>query len=200
MLLVNPDCVLDNKALDSLRGTLQTDADIGIVAPMMLYPDNRFGIAGGHAPSSAREIVAASHVDDLLPVAWRQRFIAVFDRTVSRRKGPGAAESLSEGDPIDVDWVSGFCMLIRGGAIRDVGLFDESFFLYFEDVDLCSRFRAAGYSVQLDRRVAAVHDESSSTRNRAEGKHYYTGLETYMEIHGRRIDVITARILRRISK
>lgn len=200
LLLVNPDCMLDDAALSSLRGRLDSDYQVGIVAPSMEYPDGRPGIAGGHNPSSLREVVAASRLDDLLPGAWRQKLISVFDRVIMGRAGSGAADSLTTGQPIKVDWVSGFCMLIRGSAIKDVGLFDESFFLYFEDVDLCTRFRTHGYSVILDRHVRAIHDESSSTRNRGKSKHYYGGLATYMGIHGTALDVSIAKLLRGISK
>jgi GT2 family glycosyltransferase len=50
-------------------------------------------------------------------------------------------------DPLDVDWVSGACMVARRTAIDQVGGFDEKFFLYWEDADLCRKMRDAGWKV-----------------------------------------------------
>ena len=47
---------------------------------------------------------------------------------------------------ITVEWVSGSCMLVDRRAAQEVGLLDERFFLYVEDVDLCRRLRSAGFS------------------------------------------------------
>ncbi len=56
-----------------------------------------------------------------------------------------------------VPWVTGCCLLVRRDCLRDVGGFDEEFFLYYEDVDLCRRARARGWSIWYDPSLYAVH-------------------------------------------
>ena len=67
---------------------------------------------------------------------------------------------------MEVDWVSGACMFVRREALDDVGLFDERFFLYWEDVDLCKRMVAGGWKVVYYPLAAVEHAVgASSERN-----------------------------------
>lgn len=63
-----------------------------------------------------------------------------------------------------VDWVTGCCLLVRRECLQQVGGFDPSFFLYYEDVDLCRRARAAGWSVWFEPRLTAVHHRPLHSR------------------------------------
>ncbi len=64
---------------------------------------------------------------------------------------------------ISPDHISGAAMLIKRTLIDKIGLFDERFFLYFEDVDYCLRSRRAGFTIQIDPEVVAEHITSSSS-------------------------------------
>ncbi|MGE3803078.1 MAG: glycosyltransferase family 2 protein [Gemmataceae bacterium] len=57
----------------------------------------------------------------------------------------------------EVPWVTGCCLLVRHDCLRQLGGFDEDFFLYYEDVDLCQRARALGWSVQHEPALRAAH-------------------------------------------
>ena len=63
-----------------------------------------------------------------------------------------------------VDWLSGACMLARRDALEEVGGFDERYFLYWEDADLCRRLRARGYHVRYVPEATAVHEVGHSSR------------------------------------
>lgn len=63
-----------------------------------------------------------------------------------------------------VPWVTGCCMLLRRECLRQLGGFDESFFLYYEDVDLCRRARANGWSVWYEPELRVVHQRPLHTR------------------------------------
>jgi GT2 family glycosyltransferase len=56
-----------------------------------------------------------------------------------------------------VDWISGACMLLRSELARRIGGFDERYFLYFEDIDLCYRARRIGYSTRINAEVVVQH-------------------------------------------
>jgi GT2 family glycosyltransferase len=68
------------------------------------------------------------------------------------------------GESLAVDWLSGACMLARVSALTSVGGFDERYFLYWEDADLCRRLRAAGHEVRYVPSATAVHRVGQSSR------------------------------------
>lgn len=186
LLLLNPDCEVTPEVVASLRQVLAR-GNVGVVAPMMRYPDGRYGIAGGGRPSLAKELLAATNVDDVFP-SWVRtaalRVLAILARVLRR---PSVGSSLAAGGPVNLAWVSGFCMMLPRSVFESVGGFDESFFLYFEDVDLCERIAATGFDVVLDRRVSALHHESLSTSAVGKSAHYWAGLRTYYSRRGMRI-------------
>ena len=74
--------------------------------------------------------------------------------------------SLSPGENSrEVDWVSGACLLVRRSAFEAVGGFDEQYFLFWEDADLCRRLRAAGYTVRYAPAIVARHAVGTSRRS-----------------------------------
>jgi GT2 family glycosyltransferase len=64
----------------------------------------------------------------------------------------------------DVDWVSGACMMVRRDMLNVVGGFDERYFLYWEDADLCRRLRGRGWSVRYVTNAEVVHQVGQSSR------------------------------------
>lgn len=176
---------------------LSADPGIGVVAPQMRYADGEPGISAGPDVSMLKEWLAALRVDHLVPgrvkrALARSRLlrgrIAMLDYL---DQGGSAADT-------DVAWVSGFCMLVRGDAFRAVNGFDPSFFLYFEDVDLCKRLRAAGWRVVSVGNAWAMHRESTSTSAVGKNRLYRSGLVTYCDKYGTAVDRFLARALRRL--
>ena len=66
--------------------------------------------------------------------------------------------------PLEVDWLAGMFLLFRSDAYRAIGGFDEAYFLYYEDVDLCHRLRAAGRAVVYEPRAEVIHDARRESR------------------------------------
>ncbi|WPL18853.1 Rhamnosyltransferase WbbL [Thiorhodovibrio winogradskyi] len=67
--------------------------------------------------------------------------------------------------PVLVDWVAGMFMLFRAEAFRDVGGFDEKFYLYYEDVDICARLWRAGWKVIYYPGISIIHDAQRTSRH-----------------------------------
>jgi GT2 family glycosyltransferase len=63
-----------------------------------------------------------------------------------------------------VEWIAGMFMLFRSAVFRRIGGFDERYFLYYEDVDLCGRLRAAGYDIRVEPAARIVHDARRESR------------------------------------
>ena len=136
VLFLNPDATLDPGALEALVRLLETRPRVGIVGPRTRSSNGDIQVSTG-APLS-------------LVSEWRQRRLVLG---VSRRDARALAEADArhavEHEP---GWVSGACLLARREAFDAVSGFDERFFLYEEDADLCRRVRAAGWQVRLHAR------------------------------------------------
>jgi N-acetylglucosaminyl-diphospho-decaprenol L-rhamnosyltransferase len=131
VLFLNPDATLEPGALAALASLLEARP--------------RVGIAGPRTRSSNGDIQVSTGPDLSLASEWRQRRLV---RGVVHRDphalATAEARHAVEHEP---DWVSGACLLARREPLLAVGGFDEGFFLYEEDADLCRRVRAAGWQV-----------------------------------------------------
>ncbi len=84
-----------------------------------------------------------------------------------------------------VDWIDGACLMVRRDALDEVGLFDEEFFMYSEDEDLCLRLRQKGWTVCYSARATAHHHgAASASQNRADMlRHFYTSQMLFLSKH-----------------
>lgn len=131
VLLLNPDAVLESGTLERLADVLDREATLGAVGPMITDSEGHLELSWGKDPSLWTE--------------WRRR---------QEHAHPPAPESLVSAQ---VDWVTGACCLIRRAAWEDSGGFDERYFLYFEDLDLCRRLREQGYGIRFEPAALARH-------------------------------------------
>jgi len=196
-LLANPDCIIDSGCLERLSAALEDDPRLAAVVPAMRYPDGSFGVAGGVWPTVLKEWLAFCRIDSAVPSGLRSWLSRQHWLLLARRfegyLDPRPRKGLSL-----VDWISGWCMLVRVDAFQLVGGFDDDFFLYFEDVDLCARWRHAGLRVGVVGDVEARHDESASTSLVGKSSLYAAGMRTYFEKHGSAYARATSRVLARI--
>ena len=151
VLIMNPDCRLIAGAFAEMKREIEQARTAAIVGPRILNAD---GTVQGNARGDP----------DMLT--------GIFGRTgLLRRLLPGLAVSRrnvvddADGSARTVDWVSGACMLARRNALDEVGGFDERYFLYWEDADLCRRLRSRGYIVRYAPAATAVHQGGHSSRS-----------------------------------
>jgi N-acetylglucosaminyl-diphospho-decaprenol L-rhamnosyltransferase len=141
VVLVNPDVVLLPAALDQLADTARRTG-AGLVAPRLTYPD-------GKAQASARAFPTLCHL--------LGRRTVLRHTSLGRRWHRSYLESEPTWEGLAVDWVIGAVMYLPRPSIDVTGGFDERFFLYGEDVDLCARLWRAGLPVLVESRATAVH-------------------------------------------
>ncbi len=147
-LVSNADLVVHPGALGPLEAALDEHPEWAIVGPRIMTPE-------GEPYPSARMFpapwVAAGHalLGALFP---RNRF-------TRRYRTPDLQD-----EPTEVDWVSGACFLARRSALEAIGGFDESYFMFAEDMDLCWRARAAGWRVGFEPAAAVTHHHGISRR------------------------------------
>lgn len=175
ILLMNPDCVLAPGAIAEMLRVLRGDEACAIVGPTILDPDGRVqGSARGDPDMLTGLFGRSSPLRRLMPWAG-----------VSRRNVVGAdVVPVGERSAV-VDWVSGACMLVRRAAFDMVGGFDERYFLYWEDADLCRRLRAVGRRIRYAPNAAATHQvgRSSATARSASIRAFHRSAYLYYGTH-----------------
>ncbi len=153
LLLLNPDTVVSRGLIQTLADWLDAHPNVAVVGPRILNAD------GSVQPSARR------FPDFTTGLGGRQSWLTRIspDNWLSRRNLEWSRAS----EPVDVDWVSGACMMIRRSAFDAVGGMDDRFFLYWEDADLCRRLLTAGYRTVYVPSVSAVHEGSRASRHAA---------------------------------
>jgi GT2 family glycosyltransferase len=139
LLLLNADAWLETGALDLLTQKLRSRPDFGLVAPRLRYPDGRRQFSWSPARGFVGEVLQKVRN----PFEARAWVHGPLTRGLARLVGP--------------TWYTAACVLVRAEAFRAVGGFDERFFMYFEDVDLCMRLGAAGWRLVEEPRAVVRH-------------------------------------------
>ena len=175
LLLVNPDCQLRPGALMALRAVIDAEPSCAIVGPKILDPDGRVqGSARGDPDMLTGLFGRTGGLRTRLPLSSAARRNVIVDDAIA-----SGAESMV------VDWVSGACMLIRRAALDAVGGFDERYFLYWEDADLCRRLRQHGHQIRYAPGAIAVHTvgRSSRTARRSSIRAFHSSAYRYYATH-----------------
>jgi N-acetylglucosaminyl-diphospho-decaprenol L-rhamnosyltransferase len=152
VLICNSDLIVGKSAIAELSATLDAHDDLGLVGPRIEEPS-------GAVYPSAREF---PQLGDAIGHAFVGMFQPDNPWTKRYRLDDGKIGD-DIGDDI-VDWVSGACVLVRRLAYMSVGGFDEAYFMYVEDLDLCWRLRRAAWGVGYVSSANVVHEQGVSTQ------------------------------------
>jgi hypothetical protein len=141
ILVLNPDVVLGDGFVDSLasmvlerEGESGPEGPAGILGFRLRNRDQTHQYSTGRFPTLARMVLG------LLRPRPRRKYQSID--AARRQQAP---------------WVTGSCMLVRRSCLRQLGGFDERFFLYYEDVDVCLRAQQKGWSVWYEPDLSATH-------------------------------------------
>ncbi len=152
VLLLNPDTVVLDQSVSRLVARMDACADVGAMGCRLINADGSLQRwTGGAFPRLANVLAHYLFVDRLLPA--RMRPLPLYlDR--------------DERQEIDVDWVSGACLIARASAL-DGKLFNPDFFMYGEDMELCHRLKLAGWRIVYTPRATIVHYQGESMRQQS---------------------------------
>ncbi len=167
VLLLNPDCWILEGAIERLRQVLVSSESVGMVGPLLLNPDGSEQAGGRRAvPTPRRAVMRAFGLGGL-----RRFFPGAFSDFLLHLE-PLPAE------PIEVEAISGACMMVRGAAIAAVGLLDEQYFFHCEDLDWCMRFHQQGWTILFvpDAKVIHYRNVSGSQRPLATEWYKHSGM------------------------
>ncbi len=174
LLVLNPDCRLRAGTGLLLLNELQRHETCAVMAPAILDPS-------GTLQESAR-----GDPDMLTGLFGRTSVLSrVFPNSRLTRRNLRSSVLSDAAVSQPVDWVSGACMLIRRDALANVGGFDEGYFLYWEDADLCRRLRKAGWDTRYLAAAVATHDVGQSSRNarRLANREFHRSAYRYFSTH-----------------
>jgi len=146
--IMNPDAVVEPGAVKALADVLDADPAIGVVGPRVENPDGSWYPSARTFPS-LRDALGHAFLHYVSPDNRFSRRYKLLDWDHDTAR--------------DVDWVSGTFMLARRSAFDSVGGFDEAFFMYVEDVDLCWRLHAAGWRIRYEPSARVVHAIGASS-------------------------------------
>ncbi len=147
--LLNPDTEVEGEAPAILLRRLREAPRVGAVSPRLRYGDGRFQHAGFAFPGLAQVVL------DLFPVHPRL--------VESRLNGRYPRAWYERGHPFRVDMVLGAALMVRREVIQHVGLLDEGYFMYVEELDWCRRMKQAGWEVEVVPSASVVHYGGQST-------------------------------------
>jgi GT2 family glycosyltransferase len=145
-LLVNSDARLTPGALERLRARLDADPRLAVVSP-------RLEDESGRAQTSCFRF----------HTPWSELVHAAATGPISRLLARHVVPLPVRDEPEEAEWTSFACVLVRDAALAEVGLLDEEFFLYYEDVDLCRRLGRAGWKVGSVPAARVVHRGGASS-------------------------------------
>jgi GT2 family glycosyltransferase len=145
LFFVNNDTLFTMPVVNELAARLSNDSSVGIVGPKLLNEDGSFQLSFGRFPTVAAEAEARQLSKD---AAARQQYAPLND------------------DPKMYDWVTGAAFMIRKDVFIKVKGFDERFFMYFEDIDLCRKVRDLGFNTSYHPALSMVHFGGKSYGNK----------------------------------
>lgn len=145
LLFLNPDTIIKPGAILSLAKYLEEHSDTGIVAPLVLNGDGTTQISAFRFPTLFREFWRLFKLDGFLPLSY-------YSPDYFKGKNPRNA-----------DVVLGACFLVREQCLDQIGLFDDQYFVYSEEVDLCLRAHEAGWKISWLPQASIIHFGGKST-------------------------------------
>jgi GT2 family glycosyltransferase len=156
VLLLNPDTEVHAGALEAALARLRSEPRIGMVGIKLV--------------TASGELDHACKRSFPTPLSALAHFTGIGRGDAGGALGQYRATHLGDDEPGEVDAVNGAFMLCRADAVREVGLLDEGYWLYMEDLDWCHRFWDAGWKVFYEPAGVALHVKGGSSGSRRRPK------------------------------
>lgn len=183
-LFLNTDCFVRPGLLDALTHELERRPDLAVVGPRLLNPDDTLQPSAHNFPSPLIFFLEQSSLWRLL-----RRFAPLRDRVFIA----GSHDCL-----VEADWLVGACFMVRADAFVQAGGFDEEFFFYWEETDLCMRLRRRGLHTLLVPTAQAVHIGGGSSGGSGARVQFFRSLYRLYRKHYSQAALLTLRIIVRL--
>ena len=183
-LLLNSDTIVRPGAIAALLTRMEGDSAIGALGPRLEYLDGRPQVSRFRRRGVISEFIRGAQINTIT------RLLRVKNAPIE----------LDEPEQ-KLDWVSFACVMLRGDVVRKVGLMDEAFFMYFEDIEYCLRVKKAGFKIcqELSARVVHLRGGTSSVKKNDARRqripaYFYQSRARYFTLLGGRKKLFAANI------
>jgi hypothetical protein len=174
VLFLNPDARILSENFQAIIDEFVSDSRLAVIGPSLIS-------GGENQPWSAGEE------------------IGIFGLVRNNLRISKSRKIWGKKEKTPVDWVSGTAMFVRREVLEKVGGFDENFFMYFEDMDLCRRVRMAGFGVAYFPAFKVSHlGGESYSDSRRQKKDYYDSMEYFFKKHRSKFQWRLVRFIRKI--
>jgi len=150
ILIINPDTRLYSNSIKKLLAEIKKSPDIGGVGPALINNKKDVQVSFGGRVNFFSE-------------ALKKTFLNRFYKYQLKKNGKKR----------DVEWLSAACFMSTQEVLKKAGMFDEKFFLYFEDIDLCKRIRKEGWRLVYQPEAKVFHEGGASTKKRKLNSRFY---------------------------
>jgi N-acetylglucosaminyl-diphospho-decaprenol L-rhamnosyltransferase len=149
LMVLNSDAQLAAGTARTLVDFLGAEPEVAVVGPKLRHADGSLQPSRRRFPQVATLFMESTQLQRLWP----------NNRVLRRYYLADKSDDVQQ----DVDWLAGACLCVRASAAADIGLFDERFFMYSEEIDWCRRFKAAGWRIVYLPSAHVIHQEGAST-------------------------------------
>jgi len=149
VLILNPDTVIQGRSINVLFDYLKNNPQVGIVGPKLVYPDGKLQYSCAHFPKVYMPILRRTFLGDYFSILRDHFQMIDFDHQTIK----------------EVDWLMGSCLMFK----KEIKLlngkffkpsFDQRYFMYFEDTDLCRQIWTNGLKVVYNPEAIVIHDHA----------------------------------------
>lgn len=149
-VLLNSDTIVKDSAFDRMLDFMERHPQAGVCGPQLLNGDGSKQNSTGVFPTLFAEFTSKSLTRIFLPRAYKEAF---------------GSKDIRLMEPAIVDFIMGACMMVRKQVLDHVGMLDEDYFFFYEEIDWCFRMKKAGWHVYHIPNVEIYHFGGQSTKN-----------------------------------
>jgi N-acetylglucosaminyl-diphospho-decaprenol L-rhamnosyltransferase len=149
VLLLNPDTEIVGDALEKMVAYMEAHLQVGALGPQLLDPDGQVQSSRRRFPSLKAAYVESTFLQQWFPESEILRRYYILDSSDDKTQA--------------VDWVVGACLLMRRETLEEVGLLDEAFFMYSEELDWCYRAKKLGWEIVYLPTAQVIHHVGKSS-------------------------------------
>jgi GT2 family glycosyltransferase len=157
VLILNPDTEVVGDALAAMLAYMDDHPKVGVVGPQLLWPDGSVQSSRRRFPTLGTAFVESTFLQKWFPRHPVLRWYYVLDR--------------QDGMASEVDWVLGACLMVRQSVIAQVGVLDDAYFMYSEELDWQRRIANAGWKTVYFPGAQIVHHEGKSSEQAVAFRH-----------------------------
>ncbi len=156
ILLLNPDTIVESGALERMVEFLDRNPDAGAIGPQLVNPDGSHQSSRRRFPSLLTAVFESTWLNSVAP----KKVIAQY-----------YVLDVPPDQQTDVDWLVGACIMVPARVVDEVGMLDEAYFMYSEELDWCRRIKNAGYRIVYLPDARVVHYMGKSSEQAVTERH-----------------------------